>query len=234
MEERMEITLIGTSHIARESILEIKQAFKNLQPQMVAVELDAERAAALQEGQKRRISFRQMLQVGWKGMLFAKIGQYVQQHLGKMVGVDPGAEMKAALELAREHRIPVALIDQPIRVTLRNISSQLTWKEKGRFLQDLLKGIFFRKKYLREQGLDSLDLRKVPSHELIEKLLGEVQKHYPSLYRVLVEDRNRYMVRQLVKLLRLHPGKKILVIVGAGHKKGMEELLAKGVDKVPT
>jgi pheromone shutdown protein TraB len=45
------------------------------------------------------------------------------------------------------------------------------------------------------------------------------------VYKTLVSDRNKYMVKQLVKLMRAHPGKRILCVVGAGHKKGMEELL---------
>ena len=43
----------------------------------------------------------------------------------------------------------------------------------------------------------------------------------------LVEERNKYMVRQLVRLMKEYPGKKILAVVGAGHEKGMRELLLK-------
>ena len=35
------------------------------------------------------------------------------------------------------------------------------------------------------------------------------------------------MAKQLIKLLKNNPDKKILAIVGAGHKKGMEKLLLK-------
>ena len=50
---------------------------------------------------------------------------------------------------------------------------------------------------------------------------------YPSIYNVLVEERNRYMIKKLIKLLRENPDQKILVIVGAGHEEGMKELLLK-------
>ena len=52
-----------------------------------------------------------------------------------------------------------------------------------------------------------------------------MKKTYPNVYRALVSDRNKYMVKNIVKILRKNPGKKILVIVGAGHQEGMEKLL---------
>lgn len=223
----MRLHIIGTSHIAKQSINEIKEAFKQEKPDLVAVELDAGRAQALLQSQHRRLLWRDLFALGIKGFLFAKIGQYIQQKLGQSVGVAPGAEMKTALELAQQHKLKIALIDQPIQTTLRNLSKQLTWKEKWRFLADIFKGIFFPKSQLRELGLESFDLKKVPEDKLILRMMSQLQLRYPSVYQVLVEERNKYMVKKLVYLLREHPKEKILVVVGAGHKAGMEELLLK-------
>ncbi len=240
----MPLHLIGTSHIAPQSIKEIRQYIEEEQPDLVAVELDVQRAAALLQEErpdekkgekksgKREISLNQIFHFGLKGYLFAKIGQYLQQKLGKMVGVAPGAEMKTALELAQKHKIQIAFIDQPLQVTLQRFSRSLTWREKGRFVMDLLSGLFFPRRQLRKLGLGKIDLgkwdlKKVPDEKMITLLIQELKKRYPSVYRVLVEERNKYMVRQLVHLLRKYPGKKILAVVGAGHKEGMEELLLK-------
>lgn len=245
----MPLHLIGTSHIAQQSIREIKKYIEEEKPDLVAVELDVQRATALlqeerQEGKKdekkrgkREISFQQIFHFGIKGYLFAKIGQYLQQKLGKMVGVTPGTEMKTALELAKKHKIQVAFIDQLLQVTLQRFSRSLTWREKGRFVMDLLSGLFFPRRQLKKLGLDkkvmghsimgNWDLKKVPDEKMIALLIQELKQRYPSVYRVLVEERNKYMVRQLIHLLRKYPGKKILAVVGAGHKEGMEELLLK-------
>ena len=90
-----------------------------------------------------------------------------------------------------------------------------------------MKGIFQPKKQIKELGLENFDLSKVPKKELIIKMMGQLKKKYPSLYKTLVSDRNKYMVKNLIKLMRQHPDKKILAIVGAGHKEGMEKLLLK-------
>ncbi len=221
------IRLIGTSHIAQESIEEIKKTLQELQPEIVALELDAQRAMALLEERKRKVSLRDILKIGWRGFIFAKIGQYVQEKLGEKVGVSPGADMKSAFLWAKKNQKNIALIDQPITITLKRFSQTLTWKEKFRFVGDLFKGLFFGKQQLRKLGLGSFNLKKVPAKDLIEKMMLQVKENYPSVYKVLVEERNRFMVRQVVKLLRENPGKKIVVVVGAGHLQGMQELLKK-------
>src|SRR3989338_388569 len=223
----MNIQIVGTSHIARDSIEEIKKAVQEFQPDIIAVELDAQRAAALLSRQERSIPLAAIRAIRFKGFVFAKIGQIVQRKLGKIVGVSPGTEMKTALEIAKKKKIKVALIDQPITKTLHQFSSSLTWKEKGRFLSDLITGIIWKKKKMKEYGLDRLDLKKVPSEELIQMMMKPLQKRFPNVYKTLVTDRNTYMVKQLVRLLRNQKNAKILVIVGAGHKTGMEELLLK-------
>ena len=223
----LNLTIIGTSHIAAQSIKEIKKAIAEGNPELVAVELDLARATSLFQEERKGLSITAIRQLGVKGYLFAKIGQLVQQKLGKMVGVAPGTEMKTALELARKQKIRVAFIDQPIQITLRRFSQSITWREKGRFVGDIMKGVFFPKQQLRELGLAEFDLQTVPAPEVVAIMIKNLQKRYPSVYRTLVEERNKYMVRQLVRLLREYPGQKILVIVGAGHVEGMQELLRK-------
>ena len=223
----MNLKIIGTSHIAAQSINEIKTAVKTDKPDIIAVELDFQRASALMAEQKNKVKLSDILKIGVKSYLFVKIGQYVQQKLGQMVGVSPGSEMKTALELARKEKLEIALIDQPIQTTLKNFSKELTWKEKFRFIGDIFKGILFKKKQMKELGLENLDLSKVPQEEIIEKMMIPLKTRYPNIYKTLVADRNRYMVKKLIQLLRKNPDKKILVIVGAGHKSGMEELLLK-------
>ena len=221
------LKIIGTSHIAKQSIEDIQKAVEEFQPNIIAVELDTQRAAALMQKQKNKASFRDIANIGVKGYAFVKIGQYIQQKLGKAVGVSPGSEMKTALEIAHQHDLQVALIDQPINITLKNFSKELTWKEKGRFALDLVKGLLFPKKQMKNYGLEEFDLRKVPGQQAIAKIVSQMKTQYPSIYKTIIADRDRYMVKQLVKIMRVNPEKKILAIVGAGHQEGMEKILLK-------
>lgn len=221
------LKIIGTSHIAKQSIEEIKKTVEEFQPDIMAVELDRQRAIALMQQQRSKMSFRDIAKIGVKGYAFVKIGHYIQQKLGKVVGVSPGSEMKTALEIAYAKKLQVALIDQPINITLKNFSKELTWKEKGQFASDIIKGLLFPKRQMKNYGLEEFDLRKVPEPQMILKIVGQMRKQYPSIYKTIISDRDKYMVKQLVKIMRENPEKKILAIVGAGHQEGMEKLLLK-------
>ncbi len=221
------ILFIGTSHIAKQSVEEITHAILNFKPDIIAVELDIQRAEALFKEQPASLSVRQIARIGLKGYLFAKFGQKIQQRLGKMVGVAPGSEMKKAIIEARKRKISLAFIDQPIHVTLRKLSQKITWGERVTFALDLVKGIFFPKKELKKWGWAKFDLRTVPEKKLILAMMEQFRTRYPALYSILVEERNVYMVQKIIHLLKENSGKKILVIVGAGHEKGMKELLLK-------
>ncbi len=202
--------LIGTSHIATESIQEVEQTIKKEKPAIVALELDHARFQALHSKTERTPSLRDIARLGVKGYLFARIGHYVEHKLGSIVGVKPGSEMLKAAEIAYQEGAKIALIDQPIEKTLHRFSARLTWKEKGRFLYDLLTG-FFRKQKI------TFDLSKVPEKKLIKKMITDVKQKYPSVYKTLIEERNIYMAKRLHNLMQNY--EKIVGIVGAGHEE---------------
>lgn len=223
-----QIKIIGTSHIAKQSIDEIKKAFEEFKPEIVALELDLQRAMALMQEQKSKVSLIEIRSIGLQGYLFAKIGQFFQQKIGQSIGVSPGSEMKTAIKLAQEKSLNIAFIDQPIKKTLKNFSREFSWKEKFRLLSDLFLGIFFRKSQMRKLGIENWDLSKVPEDKLVEKLIGQMKERYQGIYKALVDDRNKYMANQLVKISRQNPEKRILAIMGAGHKKEVIRLLSSG------
>ena len=67
----------------------------------------------------------------------------------------------------------------------------------------------------------NFDLRKVPSKELIDKLMKGVKTRYPNVYKVLVHERDIYMAKALNKLINTEKDKRIVAIVGAGHEESI-------------
>ena len=209
------LILIGTSHIAKQSILEVEDIILSEKPEVVALELDSGRFFALTRGLRGRISLKDSKIIGFKGYLFAKLGEYIERKLGRKVGVNPGEEMLKAAQIASKYNCKISLIDQKIEITLRNFSKEITWREKFKFFIDILKGIFSKKYRIK------IDLRKVPERYLINNLLKQVKERYPNFYRVLVEERNKYMAKKLFILMRNYP--KVVAVVGAGHKNEIIE-----------
>ncbi len=220
------IHIIGTSHISPESVREIEGYVEKEKPGIVAVELDINRFYALQQKRKRP-SFSSIAKVGLTGFIFGLIGYYVEQKLGNSIGISPGTEMMHAAKLAKKHNLRVVFIDQDIEITLKRLTSSITWKEKWRFLADLDSGLFTRKRQLKKMGIGEIDLSKVPEQKLIEKLIGHVRQRYPNVYKVLIKERNSVMARNLLTISSLNPGMKILAVVGAGHREGINEIMDK-------
>ena len=212
--------LLGTSHIAKQSLKEVEDAIKNGKPDIVALELDRKRIAALFEKKRQKPRLRDIRRVGIKGFVFSIIGAWAEKKLGEKAGVKPGEEMKLAFRLAKEKNLKIALIDQDIEITLKKISKRLTWKEKWHFAADIFKAIALRKK---QPAL--FDLRTVPSEKVIKKLTSEVKERYPNLYEVLVVERNEIMARNLADISQKCPDKKILAVIGAGHEKEILEIV---------
>jgi pheromone shutdown-related protein TraB len=212
------LTLIGTSHIAKQSLDDVKKAIIDGKPDIIALELDKLRLYSLFK-KPGKIRLYDIKKVGLKGFIFSLIGAWVEKKLGKMVGVAPGSEMKNAAILARKYDIKLALIDQDINLTLKRFSKMLTWKEKWNFFIDIISAFFGKKEVV------NFDLTKVPNKQVIKKLIGDVKKRYPNVYKVLIEERNEVMAFNLKGILDQNPDKKILAIVGAGHEEDIIELL---------
>ena len=214
------LTIIGTSHIAKQSLEDVEKAIVEGKPDIVALELDRMRLYSLFK-KPGRLRIYDIKRVGIKGFIFSLIGAWAEKKLGKIVGVSPGSEMKKAVRLAKKHKIKLALIDQDIEITLKRFSQSLTWKEKWNFLVDIVKAFFARKNVI------GFDLTKVPSKKVIKKLVGEVKKRYPNVYNVLIEERNHVMAENLRKIIGEYPEKKVLAIIGAGHEEDILELIKK-------
>ncbi|MBN1645205.1 TraB/GumN family protein [Candidatus Woesearchaeota archaeon] len=212
------LIVIGTSHIASKSLEEVKQVIESEKPDIVALELDKKRLAALISKRHAKLRWADIKRIGIKGYLFSLIGAYVEKKLGSKVGVSPGSEMLSAFKLAKKVKAKVALIDQDIEITLRRFSDALSWKEKWNFVVDLFKALIFRK-----SGID-FDLSSVPSNKVISKLMSQVKKRYPNIYKVLVVERNKVMAGNLADIHLQFPDSKIIAVVGAGHENAIVKL----------
>lgn len=212
--------LLGTSHIARQSLREVRKSIDELQPDIIGLELDKHRFVALMNPQERKLQWRDIKRIGLQGFLFSMVGEYAERKLGEQVGVKPGSEMKLAAQLAAKTKTPIAFIDQPIDITLKKFSKSITWKEKWNFVVDVVTAPFKKKKL-------PFDLSTVPSRNVVKSLTKEVKIRYPNVYKVLIDDRNRYMARKLATLMKHEPNAVILAIIGAGHEEEVLDLVKK-------
>jgi pheromone shutdown-related protein TraB len=216
-----EIKVIGTSHVSKQSIDEVKQAIEYFNPDIIALELDPIRFQALITKKRKRNIKQELKHFGIKGLFLNYLGSIIENQIGKKVNIKPGSEMKTAIKLAVKKNKEIALIDQDIRITMKKLT-KIKFKEKFQMFLDIIRAPFVKKQ------LNKFDFTKVPEQKLIDQLLPQVKKRYPELFKILIEDRNKIIAKNLNKLKLNKKDKKILAIIGAGHKKEVKKLISNG------
>ena len=207
------LTVIGTSHIAKDSIKQVEKIITEKKPFIIALELDEKRFYAIMNNKRGLPNIRS---VGLFGFFLGLILSYIQKKLGQKFNIMPGDEMKKAIYVAKKNHINVALIDDDIEITMRKLS-RIGFSEKLRFFMDMFKSFFGIGEKI------NINLSKVPPERFIEKIINMFKKRYPNTYKILISDRNKIMAERLNKLLKMD--KKIVAVVGAGHVNGLIKMI---------
>jgi len=204
-----EITVVGTAHVSEESRKEVRETIEEVQPDLVGVELDEDRYKSLKEDSGwKDLDLSEAIRQGKAPLLLVNLFLSIyQRHMGLQQDVKPGSEMLEAIEMAEETGKEYALLDRDINETLSRGFSQLTIKEKI-----LLAGSIFA-------GKEEFDVEEVKDGDMLDLLVGKLEKQFPSLNKVFLEERNNYMAEKLLE----KDFNKAVVVVGAAHVKGIIE-----------
>jgi pheromone shutdown protein TraB len=202
------VLLLGVAHVV-DLEAPLRKALAERPLDGVALELDAERAAALlQEGPRPPGR--------GSGPIFLQLWGRIQQRLGDEMGAGAGGEMRAGAKIAKERSLPVFLIDDPIRETLRRLIAAMSFKERVGLLVGAVVGLFVPTRVVKDQ-LDEYS-------ESPTDYLEAVRSAYPSVARVLIDERNEHMAERL-RELRIRGYGRVAAMVGDAHVPGLAEAL---------
>jgi len=210
-----EIRIIGTAHVSQKSVDEVRAAIEEYTPDVVAIELDPSRFQALKRhGADPTVT--DVLELkNFNSLLVQWLLAYLQRKIGFDVGVEPGAEMKAAIEEAEKRGIAIALIDRDIRLTLLRFWDSLGILEKIRMMWALIISI------AEVDNGQQIDIESLKDQDVIDVVMEEFRKFSPNGARALIDERDAFIAHQLVLLKAQRPEGKILAVVGAGHQQGI-------------
>ncbi|MDI9623525.1 MAG: TraB/GumN family protein [Methanothermobacter sp.] len=221
-----QLKIIGTAHVSKKSVEEVKEIIRTEKPDVVAVELDIGRYQKLIKeklGLKddRQLSVKDLIRGENIGLfLITGLLTYLQNRIGDDLGVKPGSEMLAAIEAAEEIGARIALIDRDIRITMQRIIDSMSLREKLKFSFNILAS-FFKKDEIE-------DVESLKSEDTLNEVMEYFKDISPQAYHVLVDERDAYMAQKLLEI----PEDKVIAVVGAGHKKGIEHYL-QHPEKIP-
>ncbi len=215
---RDNIVLVGTAHVSEKSVREVEDAIEAYKPDVVAVELDARRYQALQEGGqgKKEIPIKELLKGNNLAIFLVQtMLAFVQRKVGAEVGVKPGSEMLAAIDAAKKRGLQVALIDRDLGITLSRFWTKMTLREKLKMLYSLvLAGLGI--------GTRDIDIDQMTREDVVSDLIEELREFTPSVAEVLVDERDAYLAHNLLDIGRT---RRVVGVVGAGHREGIRKYL---------
>ena len=225
--EGTEITLLGTAHVSSQSMEDVRRAVAEGDYDAVAVELCGPRHQRLSgRADWSDMDLFQVVRSGRAGMVAAQLAlSAYQERLGDQLGVEPGAEMRAAIEAAQERDRPLWLIDRDVGTTLKRLVRSIPWYQRWSLLSGLLLTCVSRPK------LEEAEIERLKEGDVLESTFAEFASRSPTLYRIMIEERDRYMASKLFERVRSDRPRRVLAVVGAGHLDGIARQLA---DDPPT
>jgi pheromone shutdown-related protein TraB len=215
-----QIIIVGTAHVSEKSVRKVVETIEREQPDIVAVELCKGRYDALKgKVQVSQIPIKELLSEGKVYFFMVHwLLAYIQKKIGDEMGVQPGAEMINAIDAAEASGAKVALIDRDIQVTLQRFWSKMGFIEKIRMVGALIgAALGFG------DGKD-IDIDNITDQDMVTMLTEELRGIAPTAAKVLIDERDAYIAGNLVRAAS-GGGKKIVAVVGAGHRSGIENYL---------
>ncbi|MDR1804152.1 MAG: TraB/GumN family protein [Treponema sp.] len=223
-----EFILIGTAHVSRGSIDEVSGIIREERPDLICVELDEGRYGSIT--QKESWENLNMVKVFREGKGFLLLANLVlsgfQRRMGAELGVKPGEEMKAALDIAKELGIPHALCDREVQVTLRRAWASCGIWNKSKLLATLLTSAFTTEKISAEE------IEELKNRNELDGMMNELADYLPEVKETLIDERDSYLAAKIWENARKQGNsrqdgspQRIVAVVGAGHIQGIRNQL---------
>ena len=136
------VRVVGTAHVSKASVEEVESVVDEERPDVVAVELDEGRYRQLRGEAPDDLDAGDLLKGNTVYQFLAYwMLSYVQARLGDRFDIEPGADMKAAVDTAEALWIDVALVDRDIQVTIQRFWARLSFVEKLKLAGSLAVGL---------------------------------------------------------------------------------------------
>jgi len=220
----VEYVVLGTAHVSRASVDAVKALLASESFNAIAVELCESRAQGMRDPEAfKQMDLFRVIREGKAGMVAASLVlSTFQKRLADQYGIQPGAEMKAAMDGAAELNVPLWLVDREVGTTLKRAWHSVGFWQRFGLLGGMLASVFER------ETIDEKEIEKLKQGDMLESAFSEFANESAPLYRSLIAERDAYMAARL----REEAGRsvtanpcKVLVVIGAGHLKGLGEHL---------
>ncbi|HEX5306485.1 MAG TPA: TraB/GumN family protein [Dyella sp.] len=229
----VDYVLLGTAHVSRASVDAVNAMLAHERFDAVAIELCESRAQGMRDPDAfRQTDLFQVIRQGKAGMVAASLVlSSFQQRLADQYGIQPGAEMKAAMDGAESRGTPLWLVDRDVGTTLKRAWRSVGFWQRFGLLGGLLASVFDR------EDIAEHEIEKLKQSDLLESAFSEFASQSEPLYRSLIAERDAYMaarLREEAARSSTAQQRRVLVVIGAGHLAGLAAQLRDGQDDPAT
>ncbi|SFE43094.1 TraB/GumN family protein [Alteribacillus iranensis] len=210
-----EFILIGTAHVSRQSVDEVKQVIESEQPDAVCIELDEQRFQAMMEGNKwKDMNIFQVIKERKSSLLLMNLAiSSFQKRMAKQFGIEAGQEMKQGIESAEHIGAELVLADRNIQITFARIWREVGFWGRAKLLMGIILSIFSK------DTITEKELEEMKSQDTLNAVLHELTETFPRLKKPLVDERDQYLSHKIKEA----PGEKIVAVLGAAHVPGIKK-----------
>ncbi|XP_023558356.1 traB domain-containing protein isoform X1 [Octodon degus] len=246
-EDGSRVYVVGTAHFSDDSKRDVVKTIREVQPDVVVVELCQYRVSMLKMDERtllreaKEVSLEKLQQAVRQNGLMSGLMQMlllkVSAHITEQLGMAPGGEFREAFKEAS--KVPFCkfhLGDRPIPVTFKRAIAALSFWQKVK----LAWGLCFL-----SDPISKDDVERCKQKDLLEQMMAEMIGEFPDLHRTIVSERDiylTYMLRQAARRLELPRASEgegegesdgaeprkcvpsvVVGVVGMGHVPGIEK-----------
>jgi pheromone shutdown-related protein TraB len=211
------IRLLGTAHVSRASAEAVHQEIAEGDWDVVAIELCDSRFKAFENPEAlQKLDLFEVIRSGRAPMVTAMLAMGAfQQRIADQFGIEPGAEMRVAIEQSRTKDCALELIDREIGTTLKRIYRNVPWWRRFYLFSGLITSVIVHEDVAEE------DIENLKNGDLLETTFAQFAETAAEIYTPLITERDHYMAARLRQISR-GQARRVLAVVGAGHLKGLE------------
>ena len=217
-----EVILVGTAHVSKNSAELVRDTIEEHQPDIIAIELDQGRFDSLQDPDRwKNTDIFKIIKDGKAYVLLAQLAlSGFQKKVADNLGIKPGEEMHAAIEVAQNNNIKLELIDREVKTTLKR-----AWGSAGLWSVIKIVGSMIGSLFSKEEFSES-DIEEMKNADALTAMMSEFEDVLPGVKTSLIDERDSYMCEKLARI----KGKKVVAVVGAGHVPGMLKKFGTDID----
>ncbi len=219
------IRLLGTAHVSRASAEAVSAELASGDYDSVAIELCVNRHSGMVDPDALgRLNLFEVIRGGKAPMVTAMLAMGAfQQRIAEQFGIEPGAEMRAAIDGARAADLELHLIDRDIGTTLRRIYRNVPWWKRLYLFSGLFASVVV------DDEIPEADIEALKEGDMLESTFAQFADAAGPIYAPLIDERDQYMAARLLNVIEDQP-RRLLAVVGAGHLKGIRTYLERGFE----